>query len=96
MAFAYVERLLEHPRRVGDALKTLEDLQKKILSRNLYPDPEEYYEPLRSLIESIEPYATGRKLTTEILLQKFQSDGKVVDISCLYFIHLNTLQNQIG
>lgn len=74
MAFAYVERLLEHPRRVGDALKTLEDLQKKILSRNLYPDPEEYYEPLRSLIESIEPYATGRKLTTEILLQKFQSD----------------------
>jgi ubiquitin thioesterase protein OTUB1 len=77
MAFAYVERLLENPAHVDDALKTLQDLQKKIVSRNLYPDPEEYYEPLKTLIESIESSAAGRNLTPELLLRKFQSDGKL-------------------
>jgi ubiquitin thioesterase protein OTUB1 len=96
MAFAYVEQLLENPGRVDDALNTLEDLQRKIVSRSLYPDPEEYYEPLKFLIESIESFVPGRKLTPELLLRKFQSDGKVVDISCLYSSLLNTLQNQIG
>lgn len=80
MAFAYVERLLVHPERVRDALKNLEDLQRMIVSQNLYPDPEEYYEPLKSVIETIESHGTGKKLTPELLLKKFQSDGKVVAI----------------
>jgi len=75
MAFAYVERLLEHPERVGQSLDTLEALLRQIVSNNLYPDAREYYEPLQSLIESIEPYcATGRPLTPELLLRKFQSE----------------------
>lgn len=81
---------------MGDALETLEFLQRKIVLNNVYPDPDEYYEPLKSLIESIEPHASGRKLTPELLLQKFQSDGKVVDISCLYSTPLNVPQNHIG
>jgi ubiquitin thioesterase protein OTUB1 len=95
MAFAYVERLFDHPERVRDALKNLEDLQRMIVSQNLYPDPEEYYEPLRSIIETIKSQ-TGRKLTPELLLKKFQSDGKVVAIYYQYSALLNMLQNRIG
>jgi ubiquitin thioesterase protein OTUB1 len=82
MAFAYVERLLDHPERVGQSLDTLEALLREIVSNNLYPDAREYYEPLQSLIESIEPYPTGKQLTPELLLRKFQSEGNVVDSSC--------------
>jgi len=96
MAFAYVERLLDHPGRVADALKNLEGLQKKIISRNLYPDPEEYFDPLRSLIHSIEFHSTARKLTPELLLRKFQSDGTVVAIYWAYGMLIDTPQNQIG
>jgi ubiquitin thioesterase protein OTUB1 len=95
VAFAYVERLLEHHERVGDALNTLEELQRTIVSKGLYPDPEEYYEPLRSLIGSIGPYATGRMLTPELLLQTFQSDGAIVT-TCIWRTSQFTLQNQTG
>ncbi|KII84082.1 hypothetical protein PLICRDRAFT_118324 [Plicaturopsis crispa FD-325 SS-3] len=94
LAFAYVERLLQESHPAESAARALSNLNAKLpmldaagFQKMVYED---FYEYLTSIIQQIitpDP-STGQKLTTRILLERFQSAE--VSNSVVVFLRLLT------